>query len=69
MRLAVETNTREILARLVRDGWRNIGGTKHDRFGHPRHPGVIITVARHREQTPGVARQIAKAADWVEVAP
>jgi hypothetical protein len=27
---AIETNTRKIVARLEREGWQNVGGTKHD---------------------------------------
>ena len=60
---AIETNTRKIVARLERDGWVNTGGGRHDVFRHPQKPGRIV-VARHREQTPGVARRIAKVAGW-----
>jgi len=62
---AVETNTRKIIARLEKEGWVNIGGGKHDRFAHDAHPGIMITVPRHREITPGTARSIAKAAGWI----
>jgi predicted RNA binding protein YcfA (HicA-like mRNA interferase family) len=62
---AVETNTRKIIARLERDGWQNIGGTKHNKFEHPDRPGALIVVPRHRQQSPGVARSIARAAGWV----
>jgi predicted RNA binding protein YcfA (HicA-like mRNA interferase family) len=58
----IETNTRKIIARLERDGWHNIGGTKHDKFEHVDRPGALIVVPRHREQSPGVARSIAKVA-------
>lgn len=58
-----ETNTRKIVARLERDGWVKTGGSKHDVFKHPEKAGRIV-VARRREQTTGVARQIAKAAGW-----
>lgn len=61
----VETNTRKIVARLNEDGWENIGGGNHDRFVNPAFPGVMIAVPRHREVTNGVARSIAKAADWI----
>jgi len=57
----VETRTLEITARLIREGWRNIGGGKHDVFKHPHRPGRIV-VPRHREQSPVVARSIAKLA-------
>jgi predicted RNA binding protein YcfA (HicA-like mRNA interferase family) len=60
---APETNTRKIVARLEREGWVNQGGKRHDVFRHPEKAGRIV-VARHREQTPNVARQIAREAGW-----
>lgn len=59
-----ETSTRKIIARLVAEGWINVGGAKHDKFQHPARPGVKIIVPRHREQSLGVARSIADAAGW-----
>ena len=59
-----ETNTRRIISRLLKDGWSNTGGGKHDKFEHVDKPGVLIVVPRHREQSPGVARSIAKLAGW-----
>ncbi len=61
---AVETSTRKIVARLGRDGWSCEHGREHDIFRHPDMPGVRIVVPRHRELSPGVARQIAKLAKW-----
>jgi len=61
---APETNTRKIIARLEREGWVNVGGKKHDMFRHPKKSGRVV-VARHREQSPYVARQIAKDAGWI----
>ena len=61
----IETNTRKVIARLEKDGWINIGGGSHDRFVNDTQPGVMITVPRHRELSPGVARSIAKAAGWI----
>jgi predicted RNA binding protein YcfA (HicA-like mRNA interferase family) len=61
----VETNTRKIVARLQREGWIAVHGGKHDKFEHPDRPGLLIVVPRHREQSPGVARSIAKAAGWI----
>jgi len=46
---AIETNTRKIIARLEREGWKKVGGGKHDKFEHPDKPGAFITVPRHRE--------------------
>ncbi len=59
-----ETNTRKIVARLLAEGWTNVGGGKHDKFEHPDRPGLILVVPRHREQSPCVARSIAKLAGW-----
>jgi len=57
-----ETNTAKIMARLEREGWENVGGSKHTKF---RKRGVgTIMVPRHRVVTPGVAQSIAKAAGW-----
>ncbi len=61
----VETNTRKIIARLLSDGWIDVGGTKHAKFEHPERPDVILIVPSHREQSPGVARSIARLAKWI----
>jgi predicted RNA binding protein YcfA (HicA-like mRNA interferase family) len=50
---------------LQREGWRNIGGGKHDKFEHPAKPGVLIVVPRHGRLSIGTARVIAKAAGWL----
>jgi len=61
----IETNTRRIIARLKSEGWSEIGGSKHYKYANPAKPGIAIIVPRHREQSPGVARSIAKAAGWL----
>ncbi|MDX8441179.1 type II toxin-antitoxin system HicA family toxin [Bradyrhizobium sp. Arg314] len=61
----IETNTRKIIARLLRDGWVSVGGGKHDKYEHPDKPEVMLVVPRHREQSPGVARSIARMAGWI----
>jgi predicted RNA binding protein YcfA (HicA-like mRNA interferase family) len=61
----VETNTRKIVSRLIREGWVKVRGGSHDKFVHDEKPGLII-VPRHRYQSPGVARSIAKVAGWLE---
>jgi predicted RNA binding protein YcfA (HicA-like mRNA interferase family) len=63
--MAVETNTRKIMARLEREGWVNVGGGKHDKFTHPDRCGEVIIVPRHAVQRIGTARSIAKAAGWI----
>ena len=60
----IETNTRKIVRRLKSDGWVSEGGSKHEKFSHPSR-GDKIMVPRHRVQSDGVARQIAKTAGWV----
>jgi predicted RNA binding protein YcfA (HicA-like mRNA interferase family) len=60
----VETNTREIIARLKDDGWVEIAGSKHDKFEHKERSEMMI-VPRHKELSPGVARSIAKLAGWI----
>ncbi|MBB3972760.1 type II toxin-antitoxin system HicA family toxin [Hansschlegelia beijingensis] len=51
-----------IVRRLLAEGWKNEGGKEHDKFTKAgRKP---IFVPRHRWLSPGVARNIAKAAGW-----
>ncbi|MDG4874182.1 hypothetical protein P9273_03595 [Mesorhizobium sp. WSM4935] len=58
----LETNTTKIKGRLEREGWKNVGGTKHDKYKKDGMP--MIMVPRHKTVTPLVARSIAKAAGW-----
>jgi hypothetical protein len=60
-----ELETRKILARLRKDGWIEVGGGKHDKFEHAERPDVLIIVPRHKQQSPGVARSIARLAGWI----
>ena len=59
-----ETNARKIIARLEREGWEKELGGRHDKFEHPSRPDITLIVPRHRELSPGVARDIAKKAGW-----
>lgn len=65
----IETNTRKIVTRLLRDGWVKIGGGKHEKYAHPERPEIMIIVPRHREQSLGVARSIARLAGWFKEEP
>lgn len=59
-----ETNTAKVVARLLSEGWEQVGGSKHDKF---RKSGVgTVMVPRHRTLTPGVAQSIAEAAGWTK---
>jgi predicted RNA binding protein YcfA (HicA-like mRNA interferase family) len=49
---SLETNTRQVVRRLEREGWVNVGGGKHDKFEHADKPRVMIMVPRHRELSP-----------------
>lgn len=60
-----ETNTRKITTRLMREGWVKAHGGRHDKFDHENHPETTLIVPRHREVSPGVARDIAKKAGWI----
>ena len=51
-----ETTTRKVIARLKREGWQRVGGTKHDKYEHPDRPEMTIVVPRHRQLSIGVAR-------------
>jgi len=61
-----ETNTRKIIARLEREGWVISHGGRHDKFDHPAIPNITLILPRHREVSPGVARDIAKKAGWIK---
>ena len=60
-----ETNTRKIIARLEREGWRNVGSGRHDKFEHAENSQAFIIGPRQREVSFGVARDIAKKAGWI----
>lgn len=59
-----ETSTAKIVARLLKEGWEDAGGTKHAKFRKVGHPGIMVP--RHPHVTPGVAASIAKAAGWTK---
>ena len=59
-----ETNRVKVVARLKREGWITEGGAKHEKFAHVDKPGLKIMVPRHNVLSPGVARNVAKAAGW-----
>ena len=62
----IETSRNKVVRRLEGEGWllmRN--GAEHDIYAHPVRPGAAVSVPRHRTLSPGVARQIAKAAGWL----
>ncbi|MGO8712147.1 MAG: type II toxin-antitoxin system HicA family toxin [Rhizomicrobium sp.] len=59
-----ETNRTRIVSRLLREGWELARhGSEHDIFRHSRKG--VVSVPRHRELSPGVARSIAKIAGWL----
>ena len=59
-----ETNTGKIIARLLREGWQDVGGKKHAKFRKGGHSPILVP--RHKTVTPGVAKSIAKAAGWAK---
>ena len=61
----MDTTTRRIRRRLEKDGWfLSRRGGAHDIYRHPEIEG-IVTLPRHRQVTPAVARSIAKKAGWI----
>jgi predicted RNA binding protein YcfA (HicA-like mRNA interferase family) len=62
---AIEIETRKIIARLRREGWVDVGGSKHDKFEHIDRPNVLMIVPRHKQQSLGVSRSIARLAGWI----
>ena len=62
--LGMETETRRIRSRLEHEGWRlERRGGNHDIYRHPKVSATIM-LPRHRTVSPGVARNIARAAGW-----
>lgn len=59
----LEVDRARIVRRLLKEGWTNEGGRKHDIFTHPDFAFPVV-VPRHRTLSPGVARSIARAAGW-----
>jgi predicted RNA binding protein YcfA (HicA-like mRNA interferase family) len=62
---SIKTNSRKIVARLQREGWTKVGGSKHDKYEHPQRLGVLIVVPRHTKRSIGMARFVAKKAGWL----
>ena len=61
----MDTATRRIRRRLEKDGWfLSRRGGAHDIYRHPEIEG-IVTLPRHRQVTPAVARSIARKAGWI----
>ena len=60
----IELNRAKIIRRLLAEGWILEGGTKHEKFSHPNFQNTKIMVPRHKTLSAGVARSIAKAANW-----
>lgn len=60
----MELNRRKIIRRLQREGWYLARhGADHDIYEHPDFV-PLISVPRHNNVSPVVARTIAKAAGW-----
>lgn len=60
-----EVRRSKIVKRLEAEGWLlRRHGVEHDIYKHPDRAGTI-SVPRHRELSPGVARSIARAAGWL----
>jgi predicted RNA binding protein YcfA (HicA-like mRNA interferase family) len=58
--------TRDVLAKLRQDGWREArkGPGDHVQFRHPTKPGRVTIDTGAREQTTGTLRSIYRQAGW-----
>ena len=58
--------TRDVLARLRREGWIEArrGPGDHVQFRHPTRPGRVTIDTGAREQTTGTLRSIYRQAGW-----
>jgi predicted RNA binding protein YcfA (HicA-like mRNA interferase family) len=58
--------TRDVLAKLRQDGWREArkGPGDHVQFKHPTKPGRVTIDAGAREQTTTTLRSIYRQAGW-----
>ncbi|TKT43380.1 type II toxin-antitoxin system HicA family toxin [Rhizobium sp. LC145] len=62
----METSTAKIRRRLEKDGWYlDRHGAGHDIYRHPEIEG-IVTLPRHTQVSPLVARSIARKAGWTD---
>ena len=62
MPMVKETSTRNIIARLERKGRELVHGGSHEKFEYASYASMTLIVLRHREVSPGLARDIAKKA-------
>jgi predicted RNA binding protein YcfA (HicA-like mRNA interferase family) len=59
-------NSKEIIARLQRDGWYRVGGKgDHEKFKHPTKPGHVVVPHPRKDIAIGTLRSIYKQAGWI----
>jgi predicted RNA binding protein YcfA (HicA-like mRNA interferase family) len=60
------TKTREIISRLLAEGWQEArkGPGDHVQYRHPAKPGRVTIDTGAREQTTGTLRSIYRQAGW-----
>lgn len=64
--MAVERDSRKILARLKREGWQPVGTRgSHHKLRHPVTGKTIIVPHPKKDLPEGTARNIAKQAGWL----
>jgi predicted RNA binding protein YcfA (HicA-like mRNA interferase family) len=57
--------SREIIARLKRDGWRRVRRKgSHQQFRHPGKPGLVTVPHPQRDFPAGTLRSIFRQAGW-----
>jgi len=64
--MAIERNSRKIIARLTREGWEPVSSRgSHHKLRHPEH-GAIVVPHPKKDLPLGTARAIARQAGWLE---
>ncbi len=60
------SKTRDVLARLIREGWQEArrGPGDHVQFKHPQRPGRVTLDTGAREIPTGTLRSIFRQAGW-----
>ncbi len=62
----VERDSRKIIDRLLREGWKGVGSKgSHHKFKHPEDGRTIIVPHPKKDLPTGTARNIARHAGWL----
>jgi predicted RNA binding protein YcfA (HicA-like mRNA interferase family) len=58
-------NSKEIIARLEKEGWYKVGGKgDHEKYKHPTKSGHVVVPHPRKDMPKGTLRNIYKQAGW-----